>query len=505
MRIAKRVAWSELGWQRAASMSIQDGAPPASRPPTLEDLERVASRPPMQPALARDLAREDPVQADAWEQLADPSARVVITGQQPGAAGGTLLVLYKAATVVALADLAGRRLRRPVVPVFWNAADDVDFDEIARVAWPTDDDLLFFEMSPQHRRPEGFVGDLPSSEDDALARAMLKAGPAASGRVGALPVQARDHGDWVGTLLRRLFPGLVVLDGRSLALRRHAAPLFGSYVGKQGTVRAALESAGQEVESAGLTRAISPASARQGLFLVRDGQRLKSRDGIADVEAAIRTAPETVSPNVVMRPMLQDLLLPVIAQVTGPAEIAYLHELQALRPLLGVPEPALVPRLSLTLLDAAVWDSLERLDLPTADVLRAPRDALRARARQAVQGERQRLAAAAERFTAELHASRPALSERARERAVKRMAALQAELGTDVDDGAVQALLAGEPALQRLENLVRPRQLWQERVVAGLWLLAHVGEQAPQDLVEMSGAHLERVERGALEHLVAVA
>ena len=500
MQIVERVAWSELGWAGGVGPPAHAAASDA---PMLTALEQVASRPAMSAALAHDLAREDPAQATAWDRLAAAGARVVISGQQPGAAGGTLLVFYKAATAVALAHLAAQRLRCPVVPVFWNAADDVDFDEVARVAWPTRDDLLFFEMSAQHRRAESFVGDLPASEDDALARAMLQLVPA--DRLDVLPAQARDHGDWVGTLLRRVFPELVVLDGRSPALRRHAAPLFAAYLQQHEGVRAAVESAGRGVEDLGLQRAISPASARQALFLIRDGQRIKSRNGVAELEAALRSAPETLSPNVVLRPLVQDLLLPVIAQVAGPAEMAYLHELRPLRALLGVPTPAIVPRVSLTVLDSATWDSLARLGLGTADVLRSPRNAVRAHARQQVRAPQQRIAEAAERFGADLNALGGALSAKAQERAAKRLAGVQDELAGDLEDTAVRRLLADEPALQRLDSLVRPRDRWQERVVAALWLLAQRGDRMSRDLVTLSQAHLERAARGELEHLVVVA
>jgi hypothetical protein len=358
-------------------------------------------------------------------------------------------------------------------------------------------------MSAQHRRAESFVGDLPASADDALARAMLQL--VRVDRLDVLPVQARDHGDWVGTLLRRVFPGLVVLDGRSPALRRHAAPLFAAYLQQHESVRAAVESAGRGVEDLGRQRAISPASARQALFLTRDGQRIKSRDGVAELEAALRSAPETLSPNVVLRPLVQDLLLPVIAQVAGPAETAYLHELRPLRTLLGVPTPAIVPRLSLTVLDPAIWESLARLGLRAADVLRSPRDAVRAHARQHVRAPQQRIAAAAARFGTELADLGDAVSAKARERAAKRLAGLQDELASDLEDTAVRALLASAPALQHLDSLVRPRDRWQERVVAALWLLAQRRDRLSQDLVELSRAHLERAGRGELEHLVAVA
>jgi uncharacterized protein YllA (UPF0747 family) len=127
----------------------------------------------MAASLVDDLRRESPDDGHFWEVLRQPQARVVVTGQQPGALGGSLLVLYKAATAVALARSLEQRSHTPVIPVFWNATDDVDFDEIASIGWHTQDDGLFHLQLPrQDRRTESFIGDLPEAGDHAALAAI---------------------------------------------------------------------------------------------------------------------------------------------------------------------------------------------------------------------------------------------------------------------------------------------------------------------------------------------
>src|SRR5262245_44128475 len=120
MRIVARPTWAELEWASPLWRAHAAGTLPAAlAPPRRVDAD---GRTRVDADLVAALAREAPAgDDDAWRALAAPGAGVVVTGQQPGAVGGPLLVLYKVATAVALARRLAARRRAPVVPLFWNA------------------------------------------------------------------------------------------------------------------------------------------------------------------------------------------------------------------------------------------------------------------------------------------------------------------------------------------------------------------------------------------------
>jgi hypothetical protein len=507
MEIAARLPWTDLGDGALTQAHIGRTLPEALRAPGPDALP---TRPDidLQPFLQDLLAELDRDAAPAWKALQQADARVVVAGQQPGCAGGTLLVLYKAATAVALARRCARTTGRPVVPVFWNATDDVDFDEIARVAWPDPDGGMgFLELPREARRSQGFVGALPAAGDvhaaGAAARTLDAAGRA---RVEALlPESARDHGDWVGRLLRRVFPELAVLDARSLALRRHAKPLYEKYLDAPEAIAAHVQSSAGELAAHGFPASLSTVSTRMALFLVRDGQRHKVDGDVRPLREALQTNPETIVPNVVLRPLVQDLLFPVVASVVGPTELAYLLELRGVRRALDVHEPALVPRLTMTHLDAAAWDAAVQLGLLPVDVLAEGDAAWRQVARARAGGRLQTLHDAFAQLDAALEALDEQESEAARVGRTRRRArALRDELAADVEDAALQALWSESPALASLRTMVRPRARPQERLLAGLWLLARWGGDTGPRLVEVADAHLQALDRGVVEHFVVV-
>jgi hypothetical protein len=497
--IAARVAWEEIGWGGPFVRALAAGRlAPAWRVPDLHDLAAAAERPDLSPALLVDLLDEMPAERRAaWEPLRRPTARVVVTGQQPGCVGGALLSLYKAATAVALARRAAAQLGIPVVPLFWNATDDEDFDEIARVAWPDAmRGLLFLEMPAAERRAGGWVGDLPAGLDERAAGAALELlDEVGRARVRAcLPAAARDHGDWVAGWLQAIFPDLALLDARSVALRRHGAGLFGRYLERRQAVREALGAVAAGLEAEGATPRVAPESTRTALFLTAERRRRKlPDDDIRPLQAALATAPETLSPNVVLRPLLQDALLPTLAHVVGPAEVDYLLELRPLRALLDVPQPALVPRLTLALVEPEPWRAAVGLGIRPAELLEGPEAALRAAARRAAASGRDDLEGAFRRLHADLDGLR-ALPEAARGRVERRLRAVQQEIEAQLDDAARARLVSQQAGLANLPAWLAPRDRPQERLVAGLWLQSRWGEALAPRLVELAGAHLDALE-----------
>jgi bacillithiol synthase len=504
VHIVARLTWPEAGWGSAlANAFVGDALPPELTPPvtlrTASDAMRQAADASFLDALAGEMPA---AAAAAWSPLRDPTARVVVTGQQPGCAGGALLVLYKAATAVEVARRTSAATGRPVVPVFWNATDDEDFEEIARIAWPSGTGGLdFLELPRAGRRAGGWVGDLPAAGDQAAAEHMLAAldAPRRAALATCLPATAMDHGDWVGELLARVFPELAILDARSAALRRAAAPLFARYLAQRQAAPGVLHAAAEHVRAAGFSPVLASDSAARALYLTPQRHRQKLADDFRPLEEALRLHPEHVSPSVVLRPLLQDIVLPVIAQVVGPAELAYLMELRGLRTLLGVPEPVLVLRASCTLMEPASWAATQALGILARELVREPEQALQRVAQTST--PRADLAAAFAGLDAALLRLAPEAG--ARDRATRRLASIRDELAGELDSRARAALVASHPELAPLPALLRPRGRPQERLIAGTWALATWGANSREVLLELAGAHLDALTAGRGEHLVA--
>jgi hypothetical protein len=311
-----------------------------------------------------------------------------------------------------------------------------------------------------------------------------------------LPRDAPDHGIWVAELWTRLFPDLAIVDGRSPALRRAAAPLFGRYLDQAPALAAAVAAQSQRLRAHGFTPVLSEASLRLGLHLTPQRQRTKLGDDWRPLRRALLEAPETVSPNVVLRAFVQDALLPTLAHVVGPSELAYLIELRPARAALAVHEPALVPRLGATCIEAPAWEVLSAI---------APRqwlhdpDAVQAGAPAGAAAHDGALAAAFEGLAAEISTAQVAPG--ARERAVRRLQALREEMAAAQRDAARQAWLERHPALRGLGTWVRPRGKPQERILAALWLVERCGgDTAP--VVALAGAHLDAVARARATHAI---
>lgn len=438
----------------------------------------------------------------AWAALRSPDALAVVTGQQPGCAGGVLLTLYKVATAVALARAASAELGRPVVPVYWNAADDDDFDEVSRVAWPdAERGLLFLELPPTGRSVGGWVGDLPASGDrDAVVAVLDQVTPERAVHLSRFRFpDARDHGEWVAAFFGAIFDELVVVDGRSAALRRFGAPLFHRYLEHQDEVQEAIEARAREILERGGKPAIAPGSARQALFVTPARRREKTQDPEL-LRQVLERSPEHVSPNVVLRALLQDTALPTLAHVVGPSEMRYLRELQPLRALLGVPEPALVPRLALTLLEEQALQAALDTGVSLPDLLRSPDAALQARAAPWIHSASASIAGAFGTLQDSLDAMpfEPHISQRAR----RRLESLQAELENAVSQASRARAAREAPDLARLGAWLRPRDQPQERSVAGLWLSSRWGETTGAKLVDLARQHLESTRQGWTPHCV---
>ena len=329
-------------------------------------------------------ARAAPPEAlAAAQRLAEAGAVAVVTGQQAGLFGGPLFTLLKALTAIALARRVEADYGVPAVPVFWVDAEDHDLDEV-RTCTVLDRELeprrIDLGAAAQPGLPVAAVR-LPASIGarlDELRRTLPPTefsaatldGLTAAYTPGAGMAEAFSR--WLDALLGR--HGLVVFDGSDPAAKPLAQPIFERELELRGATARLADGAGTRLADGGYHAQVTPAAGAVALFMMNGARRpIRLRDaGFAVGETAVsrdamtrlvRERPEAFSPNVLLRPIVQDTLFPTVAYVSGPNELGYLGQLRAVYEQFDVPMPLICPRLSATVLDRGALKFLARQDL----------------------------------------------------------------------------------------------------------------------------------------------
>ncbi|MGA8867268.1 MAG: bacillithiol biosynthesis cysteine-adding enzyme BshC, partial [Candidatus Sulfotelmatobacter sp.] len=482
-------------------------------------------------ALRYDPARRDSVSAilerqnkswDASPQTLSNIGRLragacaVVTGQQVGLFGGPTFALYKALTAIKLAEEA-TAAGVDAVPVFWLATSDHDLAEVNHVSIPGAEGLLRVVSTPSHGVSGAPVSDVRLGDEISPvveeAAALLGDSPATR-----FLRETYRPGETLGSAFARLYArlfapwGVILLDASDPALHRVAEPLYRSSIERAAEVDAELLARGQALDNAGYYQQVKVTSSSVLLFTMRAGARTAVHlrpGGTGKAEFAlgsepdaeiltesklldcISAAPENFSPNVLLRPVVQDYLLPTLAYTGGAAETAYFAQAGAVyEALLGRITP-IVPRFSATIVEPKAQRWLRQYDLTVPDVFHGP-EALR-----------QELAART------LPAGLQAAFEWANRSVEDSFSSLQEAL-TRLDPTLVDACRtsaskaryqldrlrerATAAELRRSEVVVRhaealshalyPENALQERGVAGLYFLAHHGNELLQQLYE---------------------
>ena len=328
------------------------------------------------------------------DALRQPDAVAVVTGQQLGLFAGPLYTVYKARTAVRLAARLERETGRPAVPVFWLADEDHDFAEVHRAAFASGEDVRYCSYDddrPPHvgRGPVGRIVLDEAATERALAE-LAEALPEGPGREAALAlagdayVPGRSMRGAFARLLRALVPDVVLMSADDARLKRLAAPLFAREVRQWRETEALLTERSEALVVAGFHAQVAPSPVN--LFVMGEGARTPldpDGDGFVlrgtgvrlspdDLLAGAESDPAAFSPNVVLRPLLQDTLLPTAAYVAGPGEAAYFAQLDPVYEAFDVPMPVIEPRLSLTVVEPGVAKVLDRYDLAVPDLAARP-------------------------------------------------------------------------------------------------------------------------------------
>lgn len=325
---------------------------------------------------------------------------VVTTGQQPGLFGGPLYTAYKTASVLALAAQLEARWKRPVLPVFWVASEDHDWDEVATVhvlgpdgapvpiAAPPADAI----PRPVAERPFGASLESALQEvrhvlaDKPFAPLLLDA-LAASYHLPQTPAAAFRR--WWAWLWRET--PLCLVDAAHPALKAASREVLRAEVRRSAEHARRLRAHLQGLRAAGFRPQVGlPPSASNLMFHGPQGrERLYRRDGVwlgvrsgtrltdAELERLLEEAPQRISPNVLLRPIVERACLPTVAYVAGPAELAYYAQLPPLYEAYNLVPPVPVPRLSAILVPPETQDLLAQVDLSLPEAVKPDAEARR--------------------------------------------------------------------------------------------------------------------------------
>ena len=324
------------------------------------------------------------------EMLRNPGTVAIVTGQQAGLFTGPLYTIHKALTVIKLAACL-REQDVAAVPVFWVASEDHDYEEVnhCRVV-DTEGHLNRIQYDASGHKPDEPVGRVALCEGISQTIDQLIAQLPPSEFVPMLEADLREsYAEGVGfadafsRLMARLFReyGVVLLDPLDEQLKQVAAPLYSEAIKKSTDIAQALVDRSRELEQAGYHAQIKVSEDMVPLFIMDDGRRaaLTQQDGRFVVKGSDRSfsseelielagrCPGCFSPNVTLRPVVQDYMLPTAAYIGGPAEIAYFAQLRVVYQMLNRQEPCVLPRASFTIVEGRHQKTMKKYGLQLSD------------------------------------------------------------------------------------------------------------------------------------------
>jgi bacillithiol biosynthesis cysteine-adding enzyme BshC len=333
---------------------------------------------------AQQARRRAPAQAvEAAGKLSDPRTVAIVTGQQAGLFGGPLFTLLKALTAVKLAERVTREHGVPAVPIFWIEAEDHDWDEV-RSRTVFDETMTPCSVSLPPRSGSEAAAAVRLDETvvaaiDELERLLpateFRGGLIADLRGAYAPGfgMADAFGRWMERVLGG--QGLVVYDSSDPASKPLASGVFARELSAPGRTASLAARAGSALVSQGYHSQVQVADEGLALFRIDEAGRRTIRqengrflvgDQAYAAAALMREAserPGSFSPNVLLRPIVQDTIFPTACYVAGPSELAYLGQLREVYDHFGVPMPLMYPRASATLLDSAALRFMQKYGL----------------------------------------------------------------------------------------------------------------------------------------------
>lgn len=324
-------------------------------------------------------------------QQLEQGAVAVVGGQQAGILTGPLYSVHKAISVITLAKEQSVKLQRPVVPVFWIAGEDHDLEEINHTYTVHGADIKKRAYSERSRRKT--MASVTSINKESMTQ-LLNTIVKDIGETEFTEIlikqlvdtlnKSETFTDFFARLMNQLFEdeGLLMIDAADFKFRRSESENFTHIIRNNEEIARVVTEKEAQLASAGYGKPILATNEAANLFFVEDGERhlLERKNQLfVNLAANIKMSreelleiankhPEQLSNNVVTRPLMQEMTLPVLAFVGGPGELAYWATLKDAFSVLGLQMPIFAPRLHITIVTRHVEQLLREHHLNVADV-----------------------------------------------------------------------------------------------------------------------------------------
>lgn len=304
--------------------------------------------------------------------LGEEGTLALVTGQQLSLFGGPLYTVFKTVTAIRRAAALGEKLGRMVIPVFWLADEDHDYEEVRHCGLINGDRLQHVSLPESELEKPVSERSLPSELEDVREEVgEVLHETDFTEEVGALLDRSYVSGETFsrafGNFLMELFGsyGLVLMGSNNGEIKEAGREVMSTAVRKADEIRRVLEEQSSSLEK-NYHRQVTLYDSHL-FYLSSTGERRKiSRSGDrweAGGEAEwteeelleeIRDRPDRFSPNVFLRPLMQDRLLPTLGYVAGPGEIAYYGQMKPMYRCFGQKMPPILPRLSATMIEPSI-------------------------------------------------------------------------------------------------------------------------------------------------------
>jgi bacillithiol biosynthesis cysteine-adding enzyme BshC len=433
-------------------------------------------------------------------------ASAVVTGQQVGLFGGPLFSTFKALSTVKLATEASTA-GSDSVPVFWLATTDHDLDEINHVSVLGPDASLQNLVAPTRGVPDAPVGAItfgPEIEPVVEAVAALLGESEVTRFLRDSYRPGENFGSAFARLFSRLFGewGVVLLDASDPELHQIAQPIYRAAIERAAELDDLLLARGRELEAAGYHQQVKVTPSSTLLFTLREGARVpvhrRTNGGMAASDFLVRdqripqvellrrieSEPADFSANVLLRPVVEDYLLPTLAYVGGAAEVAYFGQAAVVYEALLERVTPIVPRFSGTIVEAKPQALLERYRLGVPDTFCAPDELRQKLAKHALPADLEtsfdEADSAVKKSLALIQESLGRLDKTLVEAAANAGSKMQHQL-EQLRSRAARAELRQSEILGRhaelLSNALYPHRILQERGIGGSSFVARHGAE----------------------------
>jgi len=324
-------------------------------------------------------------------KLLDQQTYAVVTGQQVGLFSGPLYTIYKTLTAIKLAQYLNQNSEVCVVPIFWMASDDHDFQEINHIHILDKNN----QIQKIQYASETFADRIPASNillTSNIERCLQELDVSTHDTEFKKDVlydlsdayqSGRSFADAFAVWMTRLFKshGLIFMDASHPDFKALGKQVFHQEIAEDSpSTQQALEASGKLHDKNYKSQIQLHDGILNVFFVDRQRQTIKIKDSdfyIKGIERAVtktelldqvETSPHRFSPNVLLRPMYQDALLPTVAYIGGPSEIAYFAQMKGIYECFNLPMPVVYPRKTVTLLENRMDRILSRYALTVPDM-----------------------------------------------------------------------------------------------------------------------------------------